>query len=86
MPYGDGRLGMVSRVLLMAAGVVVIMLGVVLMFFWHQRVLELSGVRRFISGLALRGVEAGVLYGGSWLAVRGWNGGGAASGDDPAPL
>ncbi|WP_372407817.1 hypothetical protein [Streptomyces luteireticuli] len=63
-----------SRVLLMVSGAVVLVLGVVLMFFWHQRVVELTGSERLISGLGLRAVEAAVLYGGTWLCVRGWNG------------
>ncbi|MEV5505228.1 hypothetical protein [Streptomyces orinoci] len=66
-------MGVVPRLLLMAAGVAVIVLGVVVLFFWHQRVLELTGGARFIWGAALRGFEAAVLYGGSWLVVRGWN-------------
>ncbi|GHG69868.1 hypothetical protein GCM10018779_43520 [Streptomyces griseocarneus] len=58
----------------MTAGVAVIALGVVFLFLWHGRVVELTGSARLISGLALRAVEAAVLYGGSWLAVKGWNG------------
>ncbi|MBH1932941.1 hypothetical protein I5Q34_01305 [Streptomyces sp. AV19] len=64
----------VSRLLMMAGGGLVIAAGVVLMFFWHQRVVELTGASRLISGTGLRVAEAVVLYGGSWLCVRGWNG------------
>ncbi|KNB49433.1 hypothetical protein AC230_29760 [Streptomyces caatingaensis] len=58
----------------MVSGAVVLVLGVVLLFFWHQRVVELTGAEWLISRLGLRAVEAAVLYGGTWLCVRGWNG------------
>ncbi|MFI9200238.1 hypothetical protein [Streptomyces sp. NPDC053048] len=62
------------RGLLMAGGVAVIAAGVVFLFFGHARVVELTGSARVMSGLGLRAAEAAVLYGGSWLAVKGWNG------------
>ncbi|MBZ4319325.1 hypothetical protein [Streptomyces huiliensis] len=62
------------NVLLMAAGAVVIVLTILLMFFWHQWLLDLAGNPRFAAGLAGRAAEAGALYGGTWLCVRGWNG------------
>jgi hypothetical protein len=67
----------VFRALLIGGGAVVIALGIVFMFFGHAKVVELTGTARLMSGLALRGVEAAVLYGGSWLIVRGWNGRGS---------
>lgn len=74
MPRTGTAMSNVVRALLMATGVAVIALGAVFLFFWHAEVVELAGSARLISGLALRAVEAAVLYGGSWLAVKGWNG------------
>ncbi|MFI1971784.1 hypothetical protein BLA24_20130 [Streptomyces cinnamoneus] len=68
-------MAMALRGLLMAGGVAVMVLGVVLLFFWHAEVVELTGAPRLVSALGLRAAEAAVLYGGSWLVVRGWNGG-----------
>ncbi len=67
-------MGTAGRGLLMAGGTVVMIAGVVLAFFAHGRVLEMTGLDRLGWGLALRAFEAAVLYGGSWLVVRGWNG------------
>ncbi|MGK5642215.1 hypothetical protein ACSNOK_28450 [Streptomyces sp. URMC 126] len=62
------------NILLMAAGAVVIVLTVLVMFFWHQWLVDQTGSARFAIGLAGRAFEFGALYGGSWLCVRGWNG------------
>ncbi|MEU4210526.1 hypothetical protein AB0F13_11135 [Streptomyces sp. NPDC026206] len=67
-------MGMAFRGMLIVGGGAVILLGIVLAFFWHAEVVELTGTSRLMSGLALRVFEAAALYGGSWLAVRGWNG------------
>ncbi|MEU7137580.1 hypothetical protein [Streptomyces sp. NPDC046261] len=34
----------------------------------------MTGAPRVMAGLGFRALEAAVLYGGTWLAVRGWNG------------
>ncbi|MFF4159566.1 hypothetical protein [Streptomyces sp. NPDC001678] len=65
----------VLRALLMAVGVTVIGLGAALVFFWHSRIVDFDGSYRWAAVLALRAGEAAALYGGSWLVVRGWNGG-----------
>ncbi|MEV4741036.1 hypothetical protein [Streptomyces sp. NPDC049555] len=67
-------MGTAGRALLMAGGAVVMAAGIMLAFFAHGRVLEMTGLDRLGWGLALRAFEAAVLYGGSWLVIRGWNG------------
>ncbi|MEV5240453.1 hypothetical protein AB0K89_15325 [Streptomyces cinnamoneus] len=74
MAQGQVAMSNAIRALLMAGGVALIAAGIVLAFFAHGRIVELAGSARVVSGLALRGAEAAVLYGGSWLAVKGWNG------------
>ncbi|MEU1310676.1 hypothetical protein ABZ419_17535 [Streptomyces cinnamoneus] len=75
MTRAAATMPMVTRALLITAGLVTLALGIVLFFFWHAEVVELTGSARVVSGLGLRAAEAAVLYGGSWLVVRGWNGG-----------
>ncbi|MCC3775326.1 hypothetical protein [Streptomyces sp. UNOB3_S3] len=65
----------VLRALLMAVGVTVIGLGTALVFVWHGRIVDFDGSYRWVVAIALRAGEAAALYGGSWLVVRGWNGG-----------
>ncbi|WP_171166194.1 hypothetical protein [Streptomyces sp. I05A-00742] len=62
------------NILLMAGGAVVIVLGALLLFLWHRHLVDLTGDARLMSGLGWRVAEGAVLYGGTWLCVRGWNG------------
>ncbi|MEU5049969.1 hypothetical protein [Streptomyces sp. NPDC021096] len=74
MTRASAPMGMAFRGMLIAGGCTAILLGIVLAFFWHAEVVDMTGAPRVMAGLALRAFEAAVLYGGSWLAVRGWNG------------
>ncbi|MFQ6197357.1 hypothetical protein [Streptomyces sp. NPDC000405] len=74
MPRTNTPMPKVVRALLMAVGVLVIGVGAVLLFVWHTHIVDRTGAYRLMAGLALRAAEAAVLYGGSWLVVRGWNG------------
>ncbi|MBP2402988.1 hypothetical protein SNS2_1599 [Streptomyces netropsis] len=75
MTRAPAPMAMVTRVLLMGGGIVGIVLGAIALFFWHTRIVELTGGPRVVSGIGFRLAEAAVLYGGSWLCVRAWNGG-----------
>ncbi|MEU3354684.1 hypothetical protein [Streptomyces sp. NPDC037389] len=75
MPRTNTPMPNAVRALLMAGGVLVIGLGAVLLFVWHSHVVDRTGSYRLVMGLAMRAAEAAALYGGSWLVVRGWNGG-----------
>ncbi|MFI1253435.1 hypothetical protein ACH4U6_06485 [Streptomyces netropsis] len=75
MTRASAPMAMVTRVLLMVGGALGIVLGAIALFFWHTRIVELTGGPRLVSGIGFRLAEAAVLYGGSWLCVRAWNGG-----------
>ncbi|MDT0450404.1 hypothetical protein [Streptomyces hesseae] len=75
MPRTNTPVPNVVRALLMAVGVTVIGLGVAWVFVWHSRIVDFEGSYRWAAVLAMRAGEAAALYGGSWLVVRGWNGG-----------
>lgn len=81
MSRGGAPMGMAARALLMTVGVVGIVAGGAVLFFWHGRIVQLTDWPRLYSGVLFRLAEAAVLYGGSWLCVRAWNGGPGKSGE-----
>ncbi|MEV4438244.1 hypothetical protein AB0K09_04370 [Streptomyces sp. NPDC049577] len=78
MTGGGAPMGMALRGLLVVGGFLAIVLGAAVLFFAHNRLLDLTGTEWFVTGLALRAAEAGLVSGGAWLVVRGWNGGSTA--------
>ncbi|MBT2387617.1 hypothetical protein [Streptomyces sp. ISL-11] len=75
MTRASAPIGTAFRVLLMAGGGLVILLGIAVLFFGHARIVDMAVGPRLAVGLVLRGTEAALVWGGVWCCVRGWNGG-----------
>ncbi|GHF36224.1 hypothetical protein GCM10010218_17170 [Streptomyces mashuensis] len=64
----------VVRGLLIAGGLLAIVLGAVVLFYAHDRLVDVTGVPKIVGWAGYRGAEVACLYGGTWCCVKGWNG------------